>query len=352
MVSPNDKIKELLLAHTPLVGKLNPTRSRSQQRTAPRYLRYCACSLFALIALTIFLTTFQPASAQDVNCEGASMAIQGGEPSPFIIPRDQGQTLTVEPDSILLINLGISPTTTIQAPEIAVRVLASGIEVYNITQALGTGRDLEPITLNLKDQLPAGMKGLYEVEGAFRDNGVDVCAVDFLLQVGEFCVASAAGAAVATATSLGALASSVPAMRMMILPTIQRRQSRGWRRYVPVPDVKWTIINTLLGAIAGLVSTTLLFQQTGVTPLSIVNGLWGMLAGGGLTFGVAYMGAIATYVMSPAASPPMIIEDTTAELVESVEDTAGVAESEPDEIIEQAEETEEHQQEPSPDAGH
>ena len=339
MFSPNGNIKKLLPAVTPRVGKPTPRRSGNQRRPTLCYGRYFVWSLFAFIALTIFLTTFQPASAQsaqEVNCNGASMAIQGGEPSPFIIPRDQGQTLTVEPDSILLINLGIGPTTALQAPEIAVRVLASGIEVYSITQALGTGRDLEPITLNLKDQLPAGMKGLYEVQGVFRDKGVDVCAVDFLLQVGEFCVASAAGAAVATATSLGALASSVPAMRMMILPTIQRRQSRGWRRYVPVPDVKWTIINTLLGAIAGLISTTLLFQQTGVSPLSIVNGLWGMLAGGGLTFGVAYMGAIATYITSPMAPPAeMIVEDITDELVQSVEDAEDVAEGEVDEPVEQ-----------------
>ena len=249
-----------------------------------RYLiRYAAWSSAAFIALAIFLTTFQSVSADEDACNGASMTIEGGDPSPFVLPRDQGQTIKIEPNSVLLIGMTGSRTTPFQDPEIAVRVMASGIEIISVTTPLGTGDNPEPIPVNLKEHLPPGINGLYEIEGALRHEGHDICTVDFLLQLGEFCVATAAVTTVATVSSAGALASVAPAMRLMVLPAIQRRRPTGWRRFIPVPDLKWTLITTLAGAAAGLVTTTLLLPQIGLHPLSIVNGLWGMIAGGGLT---------------------------------------------------------------------
>ena len=207
--------------------------------------------------------------------------------------------MKVEPHSVLLVYLKGGNISALRDPEIVVSVVASGIEIYSVSQPLGKGADPDPIHLNLKDQLPPGLMGLYEIEGSLKDGGEDICTIDFLLQLGEFCTTTSAVTAVASVSTVGALASAVPAMRLMLLPALQRRRRTGWRRYLPVPDLKWTIINTALGAVAGLVSTTLLLQQTGVQPLSIVNAVLGMFAGGGLTFGVAYLGALFTYFMSP-----------------------------------------------------
>ena len=264
-----------------------------------RYLlRIAVWSSFALIVLTVCFTTVKTASAQNGDCLGAGITVEGADPSPFVLPRDQGQTIEVDPQSVLLISLAGGNISELQDPNITVSVVASGIEFWSITQALGTGPDPAPIPVNLKEQLPPGLHGLYEIEGTLRDGGEDICTVDFLLKLGEFCATTSAVTAVASVSSVAALASAVPAMRLMILPSLQRRRTSGWRRYIPVPDLKWTIINSVLGAIAGLVSTTLLLQQTGLQPLSIVNALLGMFAGGGLTFGVAYMGALVNYFMS------------------------------------------------------
>ena len=274
-----------------------------------RYLlRGAAWSSFAgialIVSLAVFLTDFQSASAK-TGCQGASITILGAEPSPFVLPRDVGQTMKVEPDSVLLIALAEGETTAFRDPEITVRVVASGIEIRSITKALGTGDDRDPIPVNLKEQLPSEMKGLYEVEGILKDEGEDICAVDFLLQVGEFCVATSVATGVASVSGIAALASVAPAMNMnmQVMTTLQRRRPRGWRRYVPVPDWKWTAITTVLGAVAGL-ATMLIFQQTGVRPLSVANAIQGMLAGGGLTFGIAYIGALVTYMMSPSQPSP------------------------------------------------
>ena len=260
-----------------------------------------ATALLGLLAV-LFLTTFQSASAQEAqggNCDGVSMTFRGAEPSPFVLPRDQGQTMNVEPNDVLLIGLTGSRAAALRNPQIAVRVVASGIEIMNVTTPLGVVDSLEPIPIILGERLPPGIKGLYEIEGALIDEGEDICTAGFLMQVGEFCVATAAVTTVATVSSAGALASVVPAMRLMVLPAIHRRRPTGWRRYVPVPDLKWTLITTASGAVAGLVTTTLLFPQTGVHPLSIVNGIGGMITGGGLTFGMGYLGALLTYFMSP-----------------------------------------------------
>ena len=279
-----------------------------------RYLLWgAAWSPLAFIALAIFLATFQTASAADADCNDASMVIQGADPSPFVLPRDQGQTMKVEPDSVLLLNLVAGEATTLQDPVIGIRLLVSGIELATVTEALGTGDDPDPVYVNLKEQLPPGMTGLYEVEGVLIDEGEDICAVDFLLQVGGFCVATSVTTVAMSVSGAGALASVVPAMKLMLLPTMQRRRPTGWRRYILVPDLKWTLITTVVGAIAGLVTTTLLFQQTGVQPVSFMNALWGILSGGGLTFSVAYIGALATYFMSPEAPREPRVEEKTGD---------------------------------------
>ena len=126
--------------------------------------RTAAYLLCAFVALSIYLATFsQGASAQEeVNCNNAIMTIQGAEPSPFVLPRDAGQTMKVEPNSVLLITLTGEEGTTFRDPEVAVGVVAGGITLQSVTRSMGsglvTGDTLEPVPVNLQDQLPPGMQ--------------------------------------------------------------------------------------------------------------------------------------------------------------------------------------------------
>ncbi len=85
---------------------------------------------------------------------------------------------------------------------------------------------------------------------------------------------------------------------------IHRRRRRGWRRWLPVPAWKRTVISTVLGAFTGLAATVVLLQ-TGAILLSLPAVVWGAVIGGGVTFGMGYSwGALLTYLRPPVDDSP------------------------------------------------
>ncbi len=266
-------------------------------------------ALIAFILLAAFLL-FPPevVSAQEGACNGASILIKGGEPTPFVIPRDEGDTLRVQSDSPLLLSLANSKTRPLQDPKIEVRVLISGIKLDAFTREVNPDPNSEPTIVTLGDEIPSAMRGLYDVEGTLKDGERNICTVAFQLRVGEFggVVASAATATSAVA-GVGALASAPLASngmnaKLRLKVKFRRRRPKGWRRLLPVPAWKRTVFSTLIGAITGLALAVVL-QQAGVTPLSITTGIWALIVGGGVTFGVGYsLGALRTYLRPPEVS--------------------------------------------------
>lgn len=65
-----------------------------------------------------------------------------------------------------------------------------------------------------------------------------------------------------------------------------------------MPAWKRSLISTSLGAIAGL-GLAVIAQQTGISPLTLASAVWGLILGGGLSFGVGYsLGVVKTYLKS------------------------------------------------------
>ena len=88
---------------------------------------------------------------------------------------------------------------------------------------------------------------------------------------------------------------------------LQRRRPRGWRRVFPVPAWKRTLYSMVTGAITGLALTVVL-QQAAVTPLDMATAIWGMVSGGGISFGLGYsIGAVRTY-LQPLVDPELEAE--------------------------------------------
>jgi predicted benzoate:H+ symporter BenE len=59
------------------------------------------------------------------------------------------------------------------------------------------------------------------------------------------------------------------------------------------------MFSMFIGAITGLALAVVL-QQAGITPLSLTAAIWGLVTGGGVTFGLGYsLGAIRTFLRSP-----------------------------------------------------
>jgi hypothetical protein len=262
-----------------------------------------------LLAALLLQLAARPATAQSEDCGGASIVIEGADLSVFSLPADGGATLHVQPDSVLLVSAQ-DPNVPPAGRQVRLNVVGLGFDSEGVSRDVPPAPGAEPIELDVGDVLPSIVRGLYQIEGTLIDDGAERCSVIFNLRVGDF-GGPVATAAVATAGVAGVAAlASVPLTsngmnaKLKLKVQLRRRRPTGWRRFIPTPAWKRTMVSTLIGAVTGLASTILL-QQAGVTPLSLATMVWGLVTGGGVTFGVGYSaGALRTFL-----SPPEVPEE-------------------------------------------
>lgn len=178
-------------------------------------------------------------------------------------------------------------------------------------QGLGTelaGKDLQLTSgttkINVAD-FSSHARGIYEVEGSLRSGPIELCTIPFKVNITGFGgTAAFAATGVSAVAGAGALAGAPLAAnglsaKLDAKVQVARRRPRGWRRWVPVPAWKRSLISTSLGAVTGL-GLAVLMQQTGISPLSLANAVWGLILGGGISFGVGYsLGVVKTFLKSP-----------------------------------------------------
>jgi len=185
------------------------------------------------------------------------------------------------------------------------RIAGLGFNIEAVTWDVGAAPGSDTIAAPISDFLPSFARGLYQIEGTRIDDGIESCTVAFNVRLGGFDgpVATAAAAA-ALAAGIGALASIPLASngmnaKLKLKVQLERRRPRGWRRFLPIPSWKRTMFSMFIGAITGLALAVVL-QQAGITPLSLTAAIWGLVTGGGVTFGLGYsLGAIRTFLRSP-----------------------------------------------------
>jgi hypothetical protein len=114
--------------------------------------------------------------------------------------------------------------------------------------------------------------------------------------------------AVTAVTGAGALASEAYAAngsnaKLKLKVKVERRRRSGLRRWIPMPAWKRIVTSTIVGAIMGLAGTALL-QQGGIMALSLTSAMWGLVVGGGVTFGVGLsLGILLTFLQPPVEEP-------------------------------------------------
>jgi hypothetical protein len=168
--------------------------------------------------------------------------------------------------------------------------------------------DTNPVSIDVADY-SEHVRGSFQLEGTLLSNQVEICTTSFSAVIGGFggTVATVATAATAVAGA-GALASSAYAANganteLKAKVKVERRRRTGWRRWVPLPAWKRIITGTITGAATGLAGTVML-QQGGVTPLSLITAIWGLVVGGGVTFSVALsLGTLLTFLRPPVEEP-------------------------------------------------
>ncbi len=227
---------------------------------------------------------------------GPQIIIEGGQPSSFTLPSHVDETIEIEPDAVL----------TIRGVDLPVdAVLHWGI------QGLGTelaGKDLQFMsgvtTVNVSD-FSSQARGIYEVEGTLLSGPIELCSKPFKVNISGFGgTAAYAATGVSAVAGAGAPASAPLAAnglsaKLDAKVQIARRRPRGLRRWVPMPAWKRSIFSTLVGAVTGL-GLAVLMQQAGISPLSLANAVWGLILGGGVSFGVGYsLGVLKTYLKPP-----------------------------------------------------
>ena len=232
----------------------------------------------------------------DTDCGGVQIIIEGGEPPQFTLPSQVGETIETRPDGVLTIR-------GVDLPADA--VLHWGVH------GLGTelvGKDLKftsgVTTVKVAD-FSFQARGIYEIEGTLFSGPIELCAMPFRVNISGFGGTTAyAATGVSALAGAGALASASLAAnglsaKLDAKVQVARRRPRGWRRWVPVPAWKRSVISTLLGAVTGL-GLAVLMQQTGISPLSLANAVWGLILGGGISFGIGYsLGVVKTFLKSP-----------------------------------------------------
>ena len=240
------------------------------------------------------------APAQIPFCDGARVFIEGGQPSPFILPDFAGGKLRVNPSAVLQIRAENIP------PGARLNWGLRGFGAKLASKDLDIGSGVAQVRI---EDISAHARGIFEIDGTVLSGFGELCSVPFEIDISGFGGTTAlAATGVSAAAGLGALASAPrPAnginAKANLKVQVQRRRPRGIRRWLPVPAWKRTMFSTVTGVITGL-GVAVLLQQGGFAPLSLANALKGAIIGGGVTFGVGYsLGVLWTLIKPPLPQP-------------------------------------------------
>ncbi len=222
------------------------------------------------------------------------MAIIGGAAPRFVLPAERDGTLRVEPGAVLLVSAR-QPGAAPERSEVVLTVSGLGLS-FDFTADLGPGESSDPVEIDLAEELPSYVRGLYRAEGTLVYDDAEVCTVRFNVRVRGFGRPIATGAAASGPLAAGGLNAKLKAKIQL-----KRHRPTGWRRYLSVPAWGKTISGTVLGAITGIAGAIVL-QQAGAITLTPSAAVYALVEGGGVTFGVSYsLGAVWTYVRPTVA---------------------------------------------------
>lgn len=253
-----------------------------------------------LAAFWAFSTPARAGSgAQAASCGDAWVAVEGGEPSPYVLARNSTETLRIDPDSVLKIRFGSLPAGS----EAELRMSALGFELT---------RDLGPVSagaidLNVKDY-STHLRGKYAVEIRAANNGEVTCVDQFTVDIhgfgGTLALAFTALTIIAGLASLASISVVARGGLDVHVGTQTERRRRGWRRIIPVLRIKRIVIAALLGAITGFCGMYVV-QGIGATLVTLPKALLGAIAGGSVSlgFGVS-IGAAITYLRPVVGDAP------------------------------------------------
>ena len=234
--------------------------------------------------------------SHDDDCGGPQVVIEGGLPSPFTLPSQAEQKIEIDPDAVLTIRGIDLPADA----SFHIGVQGFGAELAGENYVLTSGT----VTVNVAD-FSSQARGIYQVEAVLLSGPVELCKIAFEVSIEGFGgTAAYAATGVSAVAGAGALASAPVAAnglsaKLDAKVQVARRRPQGLRRWIPVPAWKRSLFSTLVGAATGL-GLAVLMQQSGISPMSLANAVWGLVLGGGVSFGAGYsLGVLKTFLKPP-----------------------------------------------------
>ena len=284
-----------------------PVEVSSTTRRGAPYLRASRLIAVAgaIMILSALVATASPAHAQvPVNCGGMMVVIDHGELFPFVLPDSAGDTLRLGPDDQLHVRVVNIPESG--KVELGL-LLPFGTRLSRVETWSGlVPGSAEEFDIDVTD-FSGWVRGAFNVEVTLFDGVSALCTVPFIVRLDGFgglagpVAAAAAVASGIAVVAVGAWGAQGAGANIRVRIAVQRRRPSGWRRWVPVLAWKRTLIATLLGVIAGIVTTTLL-QQAGQVRLESAVLVQGAISGGGVSFGFSVVWAsVITFFKSPVA---------------------------------------------------
>ena len=163
--------------------------------------------------------------AQEASCGDAKVIIEGGQPSPFVLPDDADSTLRVEPETVL----AISATGVPRGSKVRVSIPGLGVNIDTEIDSVGP----EPVFKRV-DEVAEYTRGLYELKATLISGETkEVCTTTMRVDIEGF-GGPVATAAVAVA-SAGLAAQGTSANLRFKLKSQLNRRRHGIRRFLPMP---------------------------------------------------------------------------------------------------------------------
>ncbi|MBI4304893.1 MAG: hypothetical protein HY678_01105 [Chloroflexi bacterium] len=246
------------------------------------------------------------------GCGSTSLVVERNGAVAFELPRQSGKKFVVEPGEPL--TLKFRGITTGGRADLTIK-LPFG---QNITRsyvwpvAPPNGEFVIDVTTEDYGEFAGLARGAYPLEVTTFAVEEPVCTVPFEVSLGQgiegpigVAAAAVTGVAAAGAVAAAGWAASGAHAKLKLQVAVQRRRRSGWRKWVPVPSWKRTLISSVLGTITGLL-LALVLQQGGWASLTSFTVIRNVVAGalGSVGFGIAW-GSVWSFLKPPLPDEEM-----------------------------------------------
>jgi hypothetical protein len=291
-----------------------------------------AAALAGVLAGLIFVPVAHaapPSQESPIRCGETTLTIERDGVVLFELPAQAGERAQIDPEATMTLKVENIPARG--HVDLIVR-LPFGQQVTRTFSWEGMVEGSDHVeTFGPEDygEYANLVRGAYPLEVNIFAGDAPLCSVPFEVRVGEagiqgpiataaaaasgvaaagavavagWAAASTAATSAASSAASGAASSATsgamtPELKLKV--SIERRRRRGWRRWVPLPSWKKTLIGTILGTLTGIL-LSLTLQQGGFESLTsftlIRNAVVGAFTSVG--FGVAW-GSVLGFIRKP-----------------------------------------------------